>query len=80
MSTNTNLKYAYPSLNDYVMILQNLKIIKISKISIFSRGTKCRVEANNNREAVVVCARHVVELPSKVCALVCIHTHTLISF
>ena len=30
-----------------------------------SRGTKCRVEANNNHEAVVVCARYVVKRHSK---------------
>ncbi len=35
-----------------------------------SRGTKCRAEANNNREAVVFCARHVVKLPSKRSVLV----------
>ena len=32
--------------------------------------TKCRVEANNNREAVVVCARHVMKRPSKLSVLV----------
>ena len=26
---------------------------------------KCQPKANNNREAVVVCARHVVKRPSK---------------
>ena len=26
---------------------------------------KCKPKANNNREAVVVCARHVVKRPSK---------------
>ena len=35
-----------------------------------SLGTKGRVEANNNRFAVVVCPRHVVKRPSKRSALV----------
>ena len=30
-----------------------------------SRGMKCQPKANNNREAVVVCARRVVKRPSK---------------
>ena len=30
-----------------------------------SRGMKCQPKANINREAVVVCARHVVKRPSK---------------
>ena len=29
------------------------------------RGIKCQPKANNNRFAVVVCARHVVKRPSK---------------
>ncbi len=46
------------------------KFEKINKIDYFQifripEATKCRVEANINREAVVVCARHVVKLPSK---------------
>ena len=69
MVTNTNLKYADSSLNYYViMMVQNLK--KVLKSKIFkkksdSRGMKCQSKANNNREAVVVCARHVVKRPSK---------------
>ena len=30
-----------------------------------SRSMKCELKANNTREAVVVCARHVVKRPSK---------------
>ena len=69
VATIINLKYAHSSSNYYViMMLQNLK----KKIQFFShsQGTKCRVEANNNREAAVACARHVVKRPSKRCALV----------
>ena len=46
-------------------MVQNLT--KKFKIQIFLHflGTKCRVEANNNREAVVVSARYVVKRPSK---------------
>ena len=29
---------------------------------LFFRGTNCRVEAKNNRETVVVCAPHVVNM------------------
>ena len=69
MVTNTNLKYADSSLNYYVIIMvQNLKKIlnsKISKKNSHSRGLKCQPKANNNREAVVVCARHVVKRPIK---------------
>ena len=35
----------------------------------------CRVEANNNRKAVVVGARHVVKRPSKRSALVMVKEH-----
>ena len=35
---------------------------------------KCRPEVNNNREAVVVCARHVVKRSSKCSALVIFKT------
>ena len=60
MVTNTNLKYADSSLNYYVIIMvQNFQ--KKSQ----SRGMKCQPKANNNREAVVVCARHVVKRPTK---------------
>ena len=68
MTTNTNLKYASSSSNYYViMMVQNLKKNYKSKIYDFLhlRGTMCRVKANNNGFAVVVCARHVVKRPSK---------------
>ena len=69
MATNTNLKYADSSSNYYVtiMVQKILKILnsKISKKNFHSRGMKCQPKANNNREAVVVCARHVVKRPSK---------------
>ena len=71
MVVTPNLKYADSASNYYIIMkLLNLKKIKKSKISdSYSRGTKCPVEANNNREAVVVCARHVVKRPSKRSAL-----------
>ena len=69
MGTNTTLKYAESSLNYYVFIMvQRFKKIFNSKNSInksHSRGMKCQPKANNNHEAVVVCARHVVKRPSK---------------
>ena len=69
VGTNTNLKYAYSSLNCYVIIMvQNFfKCFnsKISKKNSHSRGMKCKPKANNNRFAVVVCARHVVKRHSK---------------
>ena len=69
MVTNTNLKYADSLLNYYVIIMvTNLKKIlnsKISKQNSDSRSIKCQPKANNNRFAVVVCARHVVQRPSK---------------
>ncbi len=51
------------------------KKINKSTIPIFSHspGTKCRGEANNNREAVVACAKHVVKRPSKRSVLVYIY-------
>ena len=54
------------------MMLQNLKKSKnrIFPIISLSRGMKCRVKANNNRKAVVVCAKHVVKRPNKRSALV----------
>ena len=74
MVTNTNLKYAYSSLNYYVILMvQNFPKILNSKIfqkNSHSRGMKCKPKANNNREAVVVCARHVVKRPSKRSVLV----------
>ena len=81
MATNTNLKYAASSLNYYVIMMVNfkkkLKIENFQKNSHF-RGTKCCVEANNNREAVVVCARHVVKRPIK--RSVVVYIYTLIAF
>ena len=62
-----NLKYANLSAKYYVIkMVQNLKQkphLKLENFQIFShsRGSKCRVEVNHNREAVVVCARHVVK-------------------
>ena len=44
-------------------MVQNFQ--KISKKKSHSRGMKCQSKANNNCEAVVVCARHVVKRPSK---------------
>ena len=73
MVTNTNLKYAYSSSNYYVIIMvQNLKKTKLENFQFFShsRGIKCRPKANNNREAVVVCAKYVVKRPSKRSVLV----------
>ena len=72
--TNTNLKYVDSSSNYYIiMIVQKFeKNQKIKNFQFFShsRGMKCRVEANNNRKAIVVCGRYVVNQPSKRSALV----------
>ena len=69
MVTNTYHKYAHSSLNYYVIIMvQNFfKILKskISQKNSHSRGMKCQPKVNNNREAVLVCAKHVVKRPSK---------------
>ena len=68
MATNTNLKYADSSSNYCViLIVKILKIFnsQISKKKSHSWGMKCQPKANKNREAVVVCARHVVKRPSK---------------
>ena len=69
-----NHNYANSFSNYYfIMIVQNLKKFSKSKLSkYFShfRGTKCRVQANNNREAVVVYTPHVVKRASKRSALV----------
>ena len=43
-----------------------------------SQVIKCRPKANNNREAVVVCARHVVKRPSKHSVLVYIYIYMCI--
>ena len=52
-------------------MLQNLGGI-IENFQFFPpfRGTKYQDEANNNCEAVIICARHVVKRPSKRSALV----------
>ena len=76
MATYTNLKYTNSPLNYYIMVVQNLKKkLKNREFPNFFafRGTNCRVKANNNREAVVVCARYVVKRPSKRCAIVYIY-------
>ena len=55
------------------MMVQNLeKKLKFENFQFFShsRGMKCRPKVNNNREVVVVCARHVVKRPSKRSVLV----------
>ena len=68
MVTKTNLKYADSSSNYHVIIMvQNFKKnlnSKISKKMAFPRH-EMPPKANNNREAVVVCAKHVVKRPSK---------------
>ena len=71
MVTNTNLKYSNSSSNYYVIImLQNLE-----KKNSLSGCTNCRVEANNIREAVVVCTRCLqVERTTKCSALVYLYT------
>ena len=68
MVINTNLKYADSSLNYYVIIMvQNFNIFKLENFQkkSHSRGMKCQPKGNNNREAIVVCARHVVNRFSK---------------
>ncbi len=69
MATNTNLKYADSS-SELLRHHNGTKFkkkfnSKISKKNSHSRGMKCQPKANNNRKAVVVCARHVVKRPSK---------------
>ena len=75
MVIDTKFKYANSLSNYYViMMLQNLRKIqkKNRKFPIFFAFPRheCRAEANNNREAVVVYARHVVKRTSKRSALV----------
>ena len=68
-----NLKYANSSSNYYViMMVQNLKKLLKSKISkkISFLRHEVPFKAKNNREAVVVCAIHVVKRPSKRSVLV----------
>ena len=43
---------------------KNFELENFQKNSHY-RGMKCQPKANNNREAVVVCAIHVVKRPSK---------------
>ena len=69
MGTNTNFKYTHSSSNYYVIIMvqkfkKNFYLENFKKKSHF-RGMKCQSKANNNREAVVVCTRHVVKRTSK---------------
>ena len=56
-------------------MVQNLKKVFKSKIFNFFSFLRHEVpfKANNNREAVVVCARHVVKRPSKRSVLVYIY-------
>ena len=64
-------------------MVQNLKKkLKLENFQFFSdsRGIKCRPKANNNREAVVVCVRHVVKRPSKRSVLGNLKISTLVSF
>ena len=60
-------------------MVQDLKKVFKSKISNFFSFLRHEVpfKANNNREAVVVCARHVVKRPSKrsVLGIKYIYTH-----
>ena len=75
-----NLKYANSSSNYYViMMVQNLKKVLKSKFSNSFSFLRHEVpfKANNNREAVVVCARHVVKRPSKRSVLVFLKTQLL---
>ena len=68
MVINTNLKYADSSLN-YIRHhnVQNFNIFKLENFQnkSHSRGMKCQLKGNNNRKAIVVCARHVVKRHSK---------------
>ena len=71
--TTPNLKYANSSSNYCVIVmLQNLKKVLKSKIFKFFSFLRQEVpfKASNNREAVVVCAKHVVKRPSKRSVLV----------
>ena len=64
------------------MMVQNLKKLLKSKISKFFSFLRHEVpfKAKNNREAVVVCARHVVKRPSKRSVLVEIKLMYLIKY
>ena len=81
--TAPNFKYVDSSSNYCVsMMLQNLKKVLKSKIFNFFSFMRHEVpfKENNNREAVVVCARHVVKRPSKRSVLVYIHNLITIIF
>ena len=60
MVSNTILKYANSSSNYYFIITVFLKIKKFRILEVRS----ALVEANNNREAVVICVRYVMKQPS----------------
>ena len=65
--TTPNLRYAHSSTNYYfIMMSQNLKKNLNRNFSIFFSFLMHEVpfKENNNRKAVVVCARHVVKRPS----------------
>ena len=71
MVTNANLKYANTSNYYVIMMLQNLKKIPtIDNFQFFriSEARSAELKQTTNREALVVCARHVVERPSKLSA------------
>ena len=63
-------------------MVQNLKKVLKSKISKFFSFLRHEVpfKAKNNREAVVVCAKHVVKRPSKRSVLVIIKTLLIIGY
>ena len=58
-------------------MVQNLKKVLKSKISKKNSFLRHEVpfKAKNNREAVVVCAKHVVKRPSKRSVLVCVYIY-----
>ena len=68
MLTNKNLKYAHSPSNDYVNIIaQNIHTFHTRKFpkNSHSRVITLQPNANNNLFTVVVCAKHVVNQPSK---------------
>ena len=54
----------------YTCLFVSSQLIEETSHFSHSRGTNCRVEANNYSKAIVVCARNVVKRPSKRSALV----------
>ena len=58
--SNMQIYHRIIRLRDCTKFEKKLKTENFQKISHF-RGTDCRVEANNNRKALVVCARYVVK-------------------